>query len=88
MNQKDYTFSNKDKKFLGALMLLHFSFVLMSISFYGLYYKNKVDSCQRLSKKLETAEWALGELKKVHSEKKIDSIKQSYKKQGIDATEY
>ena len=60
----------------------------MSISFFGLYYKGQVNDCKRLSDKLELGDWAKKEVDKVESEKKIESIRQSYKKQGIEAEEY
>ena len=88
MDQKKYTWSVKDRKFLTAILFLHFSFVLMSISFFGLYYKSQSEDCKRLTKRLELGDWAKQEVDKVESEKKLESIRQSYKKQGIDAEEY
>ena len=88
MNQKQYTFSNKDKKFLVSLMFAHFGFVLMTISFYGFYYKTQTADCRRLNKKLELAEWAQGEMNKAKAEHKIESIKDSYNNQGISAEEF
>ena len=88
MNQKQYTWSVKDRKFLATILFLHFSLVMMTVSFFGLYYKSQVNDCKRVAEKLELGDWAKKEVDKLESEKKLDSIKQSYKKQGIDATEY
>lgn len=87
MNQKEYTWSNKDKKFLAAILFLHLSGVMITVSLFGLYYKGKINDCQKLNKKLELAEWAIGEVNKAKSEQKLESIKQSYEKQGIYAEE-
>ena len=84
MNQ----FSRKDKKFLIALLFIHFSFVFMAISFFGLYYKGQVNECVRLNKKLELGEWATGEMNKAKAEYKLESIKENYNNQGISAEEY
>ena len=84
MNQ----FSRKDKKFLVALMFIHFSFVFMAISFFGLYYKGQVNECVRLNKKLELGEWAEGEVNKVKAEHQLESMKKGYNNQGISAEEY
>ena len=88
MNQKEYTWSNKDKKFLSAILFLHFSFVMITVSFFGLYYSGKSEDCRKMNKKLELAEWALGEVNKAKAEYKIESMKENYKNQGIRATEY
>ena len=84
MNQ----FSRKDKKFLVAVLFVHFSFVFMAISFFGLYYKSQTADCRRLNKKLELAEWATGEMNKAKAEHKLNSLKDSYNNQGISAEEY
>ena len=88
MDQKQYTLSNKDKKFLSALVFLQTSIVVFSVSVFGFYYKGKTEDCRRLNKRLELAEWATSEVNKIKAEQKIESMKQSYKKQGIKATEY
>ena len=88
MNQKEYTWSNKDKKFLTAILFLHFSFVLMAVSFYGLYYKSKINDCKRVAEKLELAEWATGEINKAKAEHKLESMKSNYEKEGISAEEF
>ena len=88
MNQKQYTWSNKDKKFLVAVLFVQLSFVMMAISFFGFYYKGQVNDCKRLSKKLELAEWATNEVHKARSEQKLKLIQESYKDQGISAEEF
>ena len=88
MDQKQYTLSNKDRKFLTALMFLHLSFVMMTVSFFGLYYKGQINDCQRMNKRLELADWATSEVNKIKSEQKIKAMKESYKRQGIKAEEY
>ena len=88
MNPQEYTLSRKDKKFLVALMFVHFSCVLMAISFFGLYYKGQINDCKEISKKLELSAWAKEEVDKVKDEHKLESIKQSYKNQGISAEEF
>lgn len=88
MNQKQYTWSNKDKKFLSAILFLHFALVLMTVSFYGLYYKSQMEDCRRMTKKLELAEWATSEVNKAKAEYQLESIKDSYNTQGISAEEY
>ena len=88
MNQREYTFSNKDKKFLSAILFLHFSFVMIAISFFGLYYKGQINDCKRVAKKLELAEWATNEVNKAKAEHQIESIKESYINQGISAEEF
>ena len=50
MNQKQYTWSNKDKKFLVAVLFVQLSFVMMAVSFFGLYYQRQVNDCKRLNK--------------------------------------
>ena len=84
MNQ----FSRKDKKFLIGVMFIHFSFVMMAISFFGLYYQSQVNECVRLNKKLDLAEWAVNEVNKKKAEHKLESMKESYKDQGISAEEF
>ena len=88
MNPQEYTFSRKDKKFLAALMFVHFSLVMMTVSFFGLYYKGKINDCKEIAKKLEISEWATEQVNRAKTEKKIESIKQSYENQGISAEEY
>ncbi len=88
MNQKQYTLSNKDKKFLSVLMFLHLSFVMMTVSFFGLYYKGQVNDCKRIAKKLELVEWATNEVNKAKAEQKLESIKEGYNSQGISAEEF
>ena len=88
MNQKQYTWSNKDKKFLATVLFLHFSFVMMTISFFGLYYKGQVNDCKRVAERLELGDWAKKEVDKLESEKKLESIKQNYESKGISAKEY
>lgn len=88
MNQKEYTFSNKDRKFLSALMLFHFSLVLISISWFGFYYKSEINDCRRVVERLNLAEWATDEVEKAQAEKQLEDIKRSYKTQGIEAEEF
>ena len=88
MNQKEYTFSRKDKKFLSVLMFLHLSFVLMAVSFFGLYYKGQINDCKRVAEKLDLVEWATSEVNKAQAEQKLKSIKESYNNFGISAEEY
>lgn len=88
MNQREYTFSNKDKKFLSALMFLHLSFVLMIVSFFGLYYHSETKECRRVAEKLELAEWATNEVNKSKAEHQLESIKENYNHQGISAEEF
>ena len=88
MNEKEYTLSRKDKKFLVALMSAHFGFVMLTVSIFGLYYKEQINDCKKIAKKIELAEWITEQTDKAKSEKKIESIKQSYKSQGISAEEF
>ena len=87
MKQNQYTLSNKDRKFLSALMFFHLSAVMMTVSFFGLYYSGKSEDCRRMNHKIALAEWATSEVNKIKSDQKIESIKQSYKNQGIKAEE-
>ena len=88
MNPQEYTLSGKDKKFLVALMCAHFGLVMLTVSLFGLYYHKENLDCRKIAKKIELADWATEEVDKVKSEHKIESIKQSYKNQGISAEEY
>ena len=88
MNQKQYTWSLKDRKFLVAILFLQFSFIFMAISFFGLYYKSQSEDCKRLAKRLELGDWAKGELDKAQDEFKLESIKKNYESKGISAEEY
>ena len=88
MNQKQYTWSIKDRKLFFVTLFLHFSFVLMSISFFGLYYKGQVNDCKRMVEKLELAEWAKAEMDKSKEDFKIESLKQNYESKGILAEEF
>ena len=88
MDQKQYTLSNKDRKFLAALVFLQTSIVVCAISIFGLYYKGKMEDCRRLNKRLELADWAESEVNKIKAERKLESMKKSYKRQGIKAEEY
>ena len=88
MNQKEYTLSSKDRKFLAAILFLHLSFVVMSVSFFGLYYKGQINDCRKVKEKLELAEWAVNEVNKAKAMQKIETMKNSYKDQGISAEEY
>ena len=79
--KQQYTWSVKDRKFLSTVLFLHFSFVLMAISFFGLYYKGQVNDCKRLCR--ETGAWRLGKGRnwiKWNQKKKLESIRQSYEK--------
>lgn len=87
MNPQEYTLSRKDKKFLTALMCAHFGLVMLTVSFFGLYYHKENLDCRKIAKQIELADWATEEVDKVKSEHKLDSIKQSYKNQGILAEE-
>ena len=88
MNQKQYTWSNKDKKFLVAVLFVQLSLVMLAVSLFGLYYKGQVNECVKLNKKLELADWAEGEVNKAKAEYKLKLIQESYKDQGISAEEY
>ena len=88
MNPQEYTLSGKDKKFLVALMCAHLSLVMLTVSVFGLYYHKANLDCRKISKQIDLAKWATEEVDKVKSEHKLDSIKQSYKNQGISAEEY
>lgn len=86
MNQ--ITLSKKDKKFLSALMFLHLSLVMLTVSVFGWYWHRETEDCRKLWKKLDLAEWAESEVNKVKSEYKIESIKEDYNNQGISAEEF
>lgn len=88
MNPQEYTLSRKDKKFLSALMFVHFSLVMLTVSLFGLYYKRQINDCQKIAKKIELAEWITDQTDKAKSEKKLESIKKSYKSQGVLAEEF
>ena len=88
MNQKEYTLSNKDKKFLSAILFLHFGGVMLTVSLFGLYYHNETEDCRKVAETVKLAEWATEQVNKSKAEQKIESIKQSYKNQGISAEEY
>ena len=88
MDQKQYTLSNKDKKFLSALMFLHLSLVMVTVSAFGWYWNGQTEDCRRMNKKIDLAEWATSEVNKIKDEQKIQSIKESYKRQGIKAEEH
>ena len=86
--KQQYTWSVKDRKFLATLMFLQFSFVLMAISFFGLYYKGQVNDCKRLAKRLELGDWAKQEVDKAQDEFNFESLKKNYESKGISAEEY
>ena len=88
MNPQEYTFSWKDKKFLSALMFVHFSLVMLTVSLFGLYYKGQINDCQKIAKKIELADWATEQVDRAKTNHKIESIKQSYENQGIKAEEF
>ena len=86
--KQQYTWSVKDRKFLATILFLHFSLVMMTVSFFGLYYKGQINDCKRVADRLELGDWAKQEVDKVESEKKLESIKQNYESKGISADEY
>ena len=88
MNPKEYTLSKKDKKFLAALAFFQVSLIWLGISLSALFWHNAMLNAFEMKKTYELGKWAIEEVDKVKTEKKLESIKQSYKKQGISADEY
>ena len=88
MNQKQYTWSNKDKKFLSALLFLHFGLMMLIVSAFGGYWHTQTEDCRKLWKKVELSDWATDQVNKAQADQKLESLKESYNTQGVSAEEF
>ncbi len=77
-----------DKKFIVALLFMHFGFTMCCISFYGLYYYNKTTQWEAYMKKTQHKL----EILKKHAEKynsnlKVKGMAWDYGLKGVGAYE-
>ena len=81
--------SKQDKKFIAILMLFQTSILLMGISFFGLYYANRISKWRSYMTNMNKKLKILREISEQYdSDMKLKQMEWDYSIQGIGAEEY
>ena len=81
--------SKQDKKFIAVLMLFQTSILLMGISFFGLYYANKITKTKAYMIDMNRKLKVLRDISEQYdSDMKLKQMEWDYSIQGIGAEEY